>query len=430
MSTQSVDLRDRFTEGLYHSDRFVRTFCLGYWERDPDRGNIHARRIIEAIRDFGPQAFTYPNRACQIPLNRENLHSTEADFEYAGRWLEWIRSVSGDALSEAEAFLSGDRALAFEDNGVITIKELRESIRRRQHYAGFDADACREGIDRAFAEIAQSDEFPDEPLGEIGALIDRLVEIETPEALESLAWSWLEKTPKGDQEAGDPEGDVLAEEFTFGFGVLLAGQIRLASAVDRIIDGIVHMDWDWLSEASVAALAGIPDPWVTERLRARWRELPEYGRLYFSDIFAVAHRPEDKAFCLENMRAEVHEYTITPHRFALAVALMGDADSLEKAAGYWEARADDPDAESVAEALYAIHRLRDEDPPILAPIREWLLEDEARHAAVRQRDRELPDIPSREEMAKQIPVPVKDRKIGRNELCPCGSGKKYKKCCL
>nr|WP_272917305.1 SEC-C metal-binding domain-containing protein [Halobacillus litoralis] len=27
-------------------------------------------------------------------------------------------------------------------------------------------------------------------------------------------------------------------------------------------------------------------------------------------------------------------------------------------------------------------------------------------------------------------VPFKqDRKIGRNEPCPCGSGKKYKKCC-
>ena len=25
---------------------------------------------------------------------------------------------------------------------------------------------------------------------------------------------------------------------------------------------------------------------------------------------------------------------------------------------------------------------------------------------------------------------VKDRKVGRNEPCPCGSGKKYKKCCL
>ncbi|MGQ9733412.1 MAG: SEC-C metal-binding domain-containing protein, partial [Candidatus Zipacnadales bacterium] len=24
---------------------------------------------------------------------------------------------------------------------------------------------------------------------------------------------------------------------------------------------------------------------------------------------------------------------------------------------------------------------------------------------------------------------VKGRKVGRNDPCPCGSGKKYKKCC-
>lgn len=28
-----------------------------------------------------------------------------------------------------------------------------------------------------------------------------------------------------------------------------------------------------------------------------------------------------------------------------------------------------------------------------------------------------------------FPNPIKSEKIGRNELCPCGSGKKYKKCC-
>ncbi len=27
-------------------------------------------------------------------------------------------------------------------------------------------------------------------------------------------------------------------------------------------------------------------------------------------------------------------------------------------------------------------------------------------------------------------IVVKEKKIGRNEPCPCGSGKKYKKCCL
>ncbi|MFH1362381.1 MAG: SEC-C metal-binding domain-containing protein, partial [bacterium] len=29
------------------------------------------------------------------------------------------------------------------------------------------------------------------------------------------------------------------------------------------------------------------------------------------------------------------------------------------------------------------------------------------------------------------PAPVKSKiKVGRNDPCPCGSGKKYKKCCL
>jgi preprotein translocase subunit SecA len=25
--------------------------------------------------------------------------------------------------------------------------------------------------------------------------------------------------------------------------------------------------------------------------------------------------------------------------------------------------------------------------------------------------------------------PIKSRKVGRNEPCPCGSGKKFKQCC-
>ncbi|MDD2598327.1 MAG: SEC-C metal-binding domain-containing protein [Kiritimatiellae bacterium] len=34
-------------------------------------------------------------------------------------------------------------------------------------------------------------------------------------------------------------------------------------------------------------------------------------------------------------------------------------------------------------------------------------------------------------MAKLLnpPVPLVSQKTGRNESCPCGSGKKYKKCC-
>jgi preprotein translocase subunit SecA len=33
------------------------------------------------------------------------------------------------------------------------------------------------------------------------------------------------------------------------------------------------------------------------------------------------------------------------------------------------------------------------------------------------------------EPQKKKPVKRADKKIGRNAPCPCGSGKKYKKCC-
>ena len=36
-----------------------------------------------------------------------------------------------------------------------------------------------------------------------------------------------------------------------------------------------------------------------------------------------------------------------------------------------------------------------------------------------------------EETSKEVTEPVHSGpKIGRNDPCPCGSGKKYKKCCL
>lgn len=33
------------------------------------------------------------------------------------------------------------------------------------------------------------------------------------------------------------------------------------------------------------------------------------------------------------------------------------------------------------------------------------------------------------EVASEVQLPIRSEKIGRNELCPCGSGKKYKRCC-
>ena len=45
-------------------------------------------------------------------------------------------------------------------------------------------------------------------------------------------------------------------------------------------------------------------------------------------------------------------------------------------------------------------------------------------------DRKKPEDVADLEMLLNWPVPVEvEKKVGRNDPCPCGSGKKYKKCC-
>lgn len=56
--------------------------------------------------------------------------------------------------------------------------------------------------------------------------------------------------------------------------------------------------------------------------------------------------------------------------------------------------------------------------------RSFLTELEARPAAQMQQEQQ--EAPEREEKLQPVVV---EAKVGRNDLCPCGSGKKYKKCC-
>ena len=61
------------------------------------------------------------------------------------------------------------------------------------------------------------------------------------------------------------------------------------------------------------------------------------------------------------------------------------------------------------------------------PLRE--VEIEALEEKRRRQQEQLSYSHGDGEEAKAKPVRRKERKVGRNEPCPCGSGKKYKKCC-
>ena len=71
-----------------------------------------------------------------------------------------------------------------------------------------------------------------------------------------------------------------------------------------------------------------------------------------------------------------------------------------------------------------IERIKAESISMLFHVR---LQKEEDLAAVAPKEQEI--TLSRGEDAKAEPMKRKDKKVGRNDPCPCGSGKKYKKCC-
>lgn len=86
-------------------------------------------------------------------------------------------------------------------------------------------------------------------------------------------------------------------------------------------------------------------------------------------------------------------------------------------------------ADYVGSPLECLSLLHNADIPELPAIRAERKEAEKRQAL---RAKKLNDIFSNtgKSKNKEISFQKKSQKIGRNDPCPCGSGKKYKKCCL
>jgi len=71
---------------------------------------------------------------------------------------------------------------------------------------------------------------------------------------------------------------------------------------------------------------------------------------------------------------------------------------------------------------------------ILKKIFDNQLNGNALESAFRELNIAKKDLPKKEDLKEMQISPtkkqMKTRKVGRNDPCPCGSGKKFKKCCL
>jgi uncharacterized protein len=237
----------------------------------------------------------------------------------------------------------------------------------------------------------------------------------------------------------------------------------LAKAIPRI--GLPERNFATLGEAELAKLRAIlrPLPWIDGLLTASviapadlepddwlehiWIE-EELGKLTMAKADGVASVVTDQHEFIFAMLFESPE---------LYQPFLGKGDRLETAAQWaagfrfgirlrpepWAPLIDHDGARMLLATIFCLEREEDEpqEPGVESPFADTSPErrEEMRRTSVEM----LPEVIRAlhqsslaldadgldDDFVEQPVVPVAP-KVGRNEPCPCGSGKKYKKCCL
>ena len=199
---------------------------------------------------------------------------------------------------------------------------------------------------------------------------------------------------------------------------VLAGEMRLKEAIPVWLNHL-RIEADLLNETAEYGLIKMGSTEVIQAIGNCFAG-EEWGfRLYASGVLENIRLPESEELLCRLLPEEEDLSIATILAAGLCRLLSVDGIRLVKdmiIEGY------DEQMLSLEEYLYANCRINNIDLPEMEEWREMIAEQTERY------DRQyfenfLPE-------AAATVIPRKLEKIGRNDPCPCGSGKKFKKCCL
>ena len=220
------------------------------------------------------------------------------------------------------------------------------------------------------------------------------------------------------------------------FAADVLGRLRHAPAIDLLVRKLALDDeGDALAETVVDALVQIGTVAVVDAIDAAFAPMAWGPRLSAGDVLRRIKRPESEAAVLRLLEAETDETIRTQLAYALCHLCPTDPRAFAVLRQMADARAFDPSLVDLEEIVLAGATIADVEVPEAPRWRERL-GDKAARRAERMRafrtgmDRNTLDL-GRPTPIPPVAAPVRREspKVGRNDPCPCGSGKKYKKCC-
>ena len=424
---------------LQHDDEAVREHAADYLAKAHDPSPATADDLWRAIDRFGIE------QSRRLLSDLRELPQTEGSCR---RTLDALRAAADNDvdyhLQQALTWLDFPLLLAHREELLADEKLLphvRDHLRQRVELSQRPLDELWDALARHSVEVDRKywGEFDDRVSLR---LIEALARHDEPAAQRAL-----------DRMRNGPRDDYLEI-----FCVQLLGRLRHAPATEVLVHRLTVPDADILNQEAVTALARVGTVEVVERLEAVYAS-QEWGvRLFVIDPLGRIKRPESEGALRRMLESESDPSLRT--FIAAALCNLCTTDGLPAVRRM--VLEDDYESRDVNldELLVAVATMTGTEFPEMKDLRERVererLERERRIeqmksvddvvGAVRDRWRRgEPPWPA-EEPAALAPPPGLDGgdwsapgegtyrrdepKVGRNDPCPCGSGKKYKKCCL
>jgi hypothetical protein len=434
---------DLVKQGILHPEKDVRSEAVLYFSRSYANDDSILPLAISAIEQFGwDEAFSAAACISGLPLSDATLPWVLAQlqhkdvkkpdpFGWPGRW-----HVLHSLLSGADAELLSRLQRAISDVKCIQA-DVAKLVGKRIDLLAADAEFCWQELEEFCVASKDIDNLDDVDLDHAYPLCEAIARHKNryAEKVLSILGETIEYSPSNPK--------VWME----GFAVRMAGEMRLQPAIPLVIaklkDG--DDDADWLSELGQDTLEMIGGDAAVLAVAEMFRAGDWQLRMFASDVLQHLHSDVAVTTALELLPGEedptIRSFLATGLSSHFAFEAIEPIRQLVLDGTYDESYADLKHDVVVAATLMNVEFPEREQWK--ADVEKKRLELE--HKLLRQRRQEEAERLARERrleqekerLARQPIEQLEDegeepprQKIGRNDPCPCGSGKKFKKCCL
>jgi SEC-C motif len=440
INTQSL------TAALQHADIHVRSgalLILG--EAGYPCGVEASHAVMDTLEKYGWEgAFCHHSAISNLPIDEEiaqrvvrflpqlqdKLDSKWGQIMIAEVLFDWLASAPPQTcLNLHKEFYSLTENEADAEH-VLKLAEFRISI------SNFEVETCRNLLDEQIQEALKGEGIVDDTFAFIQALIKRLGELGALDEGQARAWI--------DGEVTFSEPDFTLEEIQVCMGFEMIKQMGKSIPVEKCFS-FLALEIGFLSDCIVDILVANADEALMNSLIREYPDTFQDVQEEFMRVFEKVQIPglEEKIRDLSLLENDIGMRA----NLAIIMSVYGSDQGVKYAEETLSDLYGEMESTDIMEVLYAINVIRGKSTPemdewrnILTEINEITFKMMSGEIDIPFTDEEFEDEDyfdgDEESQIKTdfhtgfTPFVRAETKIGRNDPCPCGSGKKYKKCCI